>query len=211
MFRILCVTTALVTVIVTGLVHGYWTGRWETDSQREQLAMPLEQIAFQLGDWEGQDRVPASRAPEPMLGYVHRSYKNRKTGAVVLMSLIYGRHGPVSIHTPDVCYDASGFRVGEVTRIKPPGSTSELFTTEASKKRSDNQLVLRIFWSWNAGGRWQVTDNPRIDYARYPTLYKMYLVRELSAAGEPLEDDPCLDLLKVLMPEMEKILGFKGS
>jgi hypothetical protein len=210
MLRILCIVTALGIVISTGLVHGYWTGRWETDDQREQAAMPLEQIAFEIGDWEGRDREPASRAPEPMLGSIYRSYKNRKTGAVVSMSLIYGRHGPVSIHTPDVCYDASGFRVGEISRIKAPGTTAELFTTEVSKKRSDNQTVLRIFWAWNAGGRWQVTDNPRIDYARYPTLYKLYLVRELSAAGEPLDNDPCLELLGVMLPEMQRVLSLRG-
>jgi len=211
MFRLLCIGTALATVIGTGLVHGYWTGRWETDSQREQAAMPLEEIAFDLGDWHGVDREPASRAPEPMLGYLYRLYKNRKTGAVVYLSLVYGRHGPVSIHTPGVCYDASGFRVGERSRFTAPGTTADFFTADAVKKRSDNQTVQRILWSWNAGGRWQVADSPRLTFARYPTLYKLYLVREMNAAGEPFDDDPCMDLLKLLLPEMQRVLGFRAS
>ncbi|MFL5242844.1 MAG: exosortase-associated EpsI family protein [Gemmataceae bacterium] len=211
MFRILCIFTALTTVIGTGLVHGYWTGRWETDSERERAAMPLDDIALNLGDWQGADREPTSRAPEPMLGYLHRAYKNRKTGAVVYVSLVYGRHGPVSIHTPDVCYDASGFRVGQRSPFTAPGTAAELFTADAVKKRSDNQTVQRIFWSWNAGGRWQVADSPRLAFARYPMLYKLYLVREMNAVGEPLDDDPCVDLLRLLLPEMQRVLGFRPT
>src|SRR5438270_13303567 len=95
MFRILCIFTALTAVIGTGLVHGYCTGRWETDSERERAAMPLDYIALNLGDRHGDHLELTSRSPEPMLGYLHRAYKKRKTGAFVYVSLVYGLHWPV--------------------------------------------------------------------------------------------------------------------
>lgn len=211
MLRILCVGTAVGAIIATGIVQGYWTGRWDSDQDRTRAAMPLERIPLELGEWQGQDYDPVSPAPEPLLGSLHRTYKNQKTGVTVYVTLVYGRHGPVSIHTPDVCYDAGGYRVGEITPYTVPGTSLELFSTEASKKRADNQTNLRIFWGWNAAGKWRISDNPRLAFARFPTLYKLYLVRELNTPGEPLADDPCLDLLKRLLPPMQQILGFRAS
>jgi hypothetical protein len=33
----------------------------------------------------------------------------------------------------------------------------------------------------------------------------------MNAAGEPFDDDPCMDLLKLLLPEMQRVLGFRAS
>jgi hypothetical protein len=37
-------------------------------------------------------------------------------------------------------------------------------------------------------------------------LYKLYLIRELNAAGDALEDDACLDLFHQLQPELQRAL-----
>jgi hypothetical protein len=62
-----------------------------------------------------------------------------------------------------------------------------------------------VFWSWNAGGIWQVADSPRLAFARFPVLFKLHLVRELAVPGEPPVDDPCVNLMQLLLPELQKL------
>jgi hypothetical protein len=203
MFRFLCAATALTALIASGIVHGFWTGRWSSAAVPGEIA--LDQVPLELGEWEGVAVETTTPPPEPMLGELYRRYRHRRTGAVVSISLIYGRPGPVSIHTPDVCYGASGYKVGKPAKISPAGTGAEFLTAVASKKRTTEQTNLRIFWTWNAGGRWQVADNPRLTFARFPSLCKLYLVREIASPGEPADDDACVDLMRQLLPELQKV------
>jgi hypothetical protein len=206
MHRYLPALTALVALMACGVVHGFWTGRWSEAGPDPVSGTRLEQVPLALGDWQGEVIESPARAPEPGLGQFHRRYKNRHSGAVVSISLVYGQPGPVSIHTPDVCYGASGFEVGTPTHVRPADTTAEFWTAEASRKNATDQTRLRIFWSWCAGGTWQAADNPRLAFPRYryPVLYKLYAVRELSVGGESPENDPCADLLRYLLPELQK-------
>jgi hypothetical protein len=205
MSRTICPATALVAVLIAGIVHGFWSGRWTDESHAVSGQASLDRIPLQLGDWQGEDLPPQPRGSEPLLGKLSRIYRNRKTRATVTISLIFGRRGPVSIHTPDVCYDASGYKVATPQRFSPQGASAEFFQAEAIKEKAADQTMLRIFWTWNAGGRWQVADNPRVAFARHPVLCKLYLVRELTALGEPVDEDPCLELFGRLLPELEKV------
>ncbi len=65
---------------------------------------------------------------------------------------------------------------------------------------------LRTFWSWNVQGDWRVAGNPRLAFAGQKVLHKLYLIRRLSGPDEPLDGDPCLDLMKSLLPELQKEL-----
>src|SRR5262249_509089 len=149
-----------------------------------------------------------------------------RTGTIISVNLVCGRPGPVSIHTPDVCYGASGFTVADPIKFQPK-SGFECWTAEAVQKKATEQTRLRLFWTWNAGGKWQASgrsdavpgflarllglDSPRIAFASYPVLYKLYLARELAVAGEPLDSDPCVEFLDKLLPELQKALGAPGT
>ena len=43
-------------------------------------------------------------------GCVYRRYRNPRTGESVSVLLVCGRGGPISVHTPDVCYAGAGYR-----------------------------------------------------------------------------------------------------
>jgi hypothetical protein len=65
---------------------------------------------------------------------------------------------------------------------------------------------LRIVWAWSAGGPWQAPEVARLVFARYPALYKLYLIRPLTSPDEPLDRDPCFDFLRALLPELQRSL-----
>ena len=74
--------------------------------------------------------------------------------------------------------------------------------------RSDGGLRRdrRQFWSYGVNGTWTADDNSRFNFARYPALYKIYIMRPLGRKDEKLEADPTLDFIKVFMPELQKRL-----
>ena len=213
MNRLVPAAGAVVLVVLCGVVHGFWTGRWSAAATAD-VAARLDGIALDLGDWQGQKLDVDSRSLEGMAGVLYRRYVNRATGRAVTVYLVCGRPGPVAVHTPDVCYGASGYEVtdlGKQTARPGPGAAgAELEAVQVVKKKAAELIAQRVYWSWSAAGSWEVPDNPRLTFARYPLLYKLYLIRDLSRSGEPLEDDPCVDLMRQLQPELKKSL-FPGT
>jgi hypothetical protein len=146
---------------------------------------------------------------------VYRNYTNRKTGGVISIALVCGRPGPVSIHTPDVCYGASGFKVGKrieytvkdaLAGDKPP----RFYSADMTKTTSTEKHQQRLFWTWRADGRWQVAENPRSRFSGLPVLHKFHVMRNMSSEV-PLEQEPCVEFLRLLLPELEKVLQGEPS
>jgi hypothetical protein len=205
---------AVVAVVVCGVVHGFWTGRWSGERDAGDVVARLEKLPLDLGDWQGRDLETDARLKDGMTGVLYRSYVHRPTGKSVTVYLVCGRSGPVAVHTPDVCYAASGYQVTllgrQTLRSKKSERLAEFDAARVVKKKAAEHLQQHIFWSWSATGAWQVPDNPRLTFARYPLLYKLYLIRDLSRPGEPPDEDPCLDLMRQLQPELQRVL-FAGT
>jgi hypothetical protein len=200
---------AILVTIASGAAHGLWTHRWAVTQDVEAVAARLPQLPLTLGDWQGHDMEFDTRQLGPVAGYLYRRYVNQRTGVTVTMSLAFGQSGPVSIHTPDVCYVASGFEAASINRfapaLEPSQPRAEFQTAQFIRTRTAEQKYLRVFWSWNAGGVWRVSDYPRLAFApRYPVLYKLHLVREMATPDEPLDDDPCVEFMQRLLPELQR-------
>src|SRR5262249_15121133 len=105
------------------------------------------------------------------------------------------------------CYAGSGFEVEQPQTFAVPQGKGmphgEFWTSRLVKAKADNRTQLRIFWSWHTAREWKVADNPRQAFAGEKLLYKLYLIREMAAADEPLETDGCVDLMRQLLPALE--------
>jgi hypothetical protein len=209
MKRYLPVIAAVVVLLFSGLVHGLWTDRWSDRQDLQAAAAKLRQLPTRLGEWEGEDLAPRGRSSGELAGSLSRRYVHRPTGRVVTLFLACGKHNKVAIHTPDVCYPASGFK--EVTKqpytlpvsSAQPGSV--FMTASFRRERADDHTQLRIFWSWaSGGGKWEVAEDPRTAFKNRPVLYKLYVLRETGGTPEPLETDPCLDLINRLLPALRR-------
>ena len=213
-------TIALVAIFASGLVHGLLTDRWQPALEPAERAARLPLVPLVLGDWVGQDIETDGRQVGPVAGYLHRRYLNRQTGVGVTMYLVCGRPGPVCIHTPDVCYAATGHEIVSQERLALPPDVGEgvFFAARLRRSSSTEDQRLRIFWSWSDGNAWAVPDSPRLEFARRPVLFKLYLVREegfgpLAQSDKPdaLVNDPCLDLLRHLLPEWRRTVFGNGE
>jgi hypothetical protein len=210
MMRLLAALTASLLTLAGGYVHGLWTDRWQPAVEPAVALERYNTIAMALGDWLGEP-VAASTSASDAAGDLQRRYVNRKTGQVVVVALVCGRPGPVSIHTPDACYVASGFAVGEPRRTSGPDQNSEFWTTDAVRTRVTEETRLRLYWAWNAGQGWSAPDSPRQRFASFPVLHKLYVLRELAGPGETVKEEPCLAFMRVFLPELDRALFAKEA
>jgi hypothetical protein len=203
---------AVLLVVVCGTVHGALTGRWKPTGPGPAVER-LETVSQDLGDWKGQTLDFGGHPAAGITGQLYRRYTNEHTHAQVTLFLVCGQAGPVSVHTPDACYEAAGYRVQTPTKFtaKLDGAASAQFmTAQFTKTTNSDQEHLRIFWAWSANGSWQAPDDPRVAFARNPGLYKLYLIREGTRPGERADDDPCGELMRLLLPELKRSL-FTGT
>jgi hypothetical protein len=200
------VVTASVLLLGAGLVHGFWTDRWVPAAEAAAAAGRLDALPTTLGEWVGED--VEVKSPQPgVAGCLQRRYTNGKH--TVVMFIVCGRPGPVSIHTPEACYGAGGFDVATRKRIAVPGG--EFWTSDAVRIKAAEETRLRLYWGWNSGQGWTAADDPRWLFVRRPVLHKLYVQRDLSGLAEPTTDDPCEAFLKVLLPELDRTLFARGS
>jgi hypothetical protein len=210
MTRTVLSALGLLILLVSGVVHGVWTDRWGTGAEPAAWGARLAGVPRTIGDWEGQD-VPLdakSLQVAEVTGHLARTYVHRRTGAAVEVLLVCGRPGPISVHTPDVCLRGSGHSL--VGAPEKYGAVHAEFWTARFRKGQAAPTNLRIFWAWNAGDGWRASTSPRLEFARHPALYKLYVVRSLAALDESLEKDPCTGFLPLLLPELERAL-FPGG
>ena len=106
---------ALVLVLITGVVHGLWTERWQRSPDVSAAAARLSYVPGDLGDWRCD---PAAADQESLAqagaeGHWICRYVHRRTGQSVLVVLLCGRADRMSVHRPENCYGGSGYQLVE--------------------------------------------------------------------------------------------------
>jgi Protein of unknown function (DUF3485) len=202
MMRVVPIIAGLVVLVGSAVLHGQWTGRWEAADPGQATAGRLDQVPLTLGEWEGQT-VPVNESdlPPMLTSHMFRKYTNRTTGETVSVS------GPTAVHTPDMCFVGGGYElVAPPAKVTAPVGDAEFFSTRFRKVRLEGTEMLRVFWSWSTGSTWQAPANPRLAFARYPVLYKLYLIHPMKRTDEPLPEDACMQFMQVFLPEFQRVL-----
>lgn len=205
MWKWLTALTASAALVVSGLVHGFWTDRWQPATDVAAAANRLDELPVDVGPWHGlKVEVKPGQAGAGVAGCIQRRYENRQTGVSVAVALVCGRPGPVSIHTPEVCYGASGYLVGDRQRVTLPGEMGSFWKTDAVRTSATDEIRLRVYYGWHSAAGWGSPEDSRPAFAREHVLYKLYVVRELGAPGEQVKDEPCEEFLQALLPELQR-------
>jgi hypothetical protein len=165
-----------------------------------------------VGDWEGEDQQLSERevAAAGLTGYVMRHYVNKETGVGLSVYVACGKPGPIAAHRPEVCYGGAGNEQVTDTAHQnielsglPP---ADFFRADFRKSNAAFADRLRIYWSWSSDGEWVVSKTPTFTFARFPYLYKIYVIRPILSADEPVDQDPAIDFLRVFLPQLQEKL-----
>jgi hypothetical protein len=203
-----------VLAIGLGLVYGVETDRWRASQDLEAAVRRLQAVPAQVGDWKAIDLPFEAEelARSGIKGGLFRRYENARTGSAVSVLIVCGRGGPISVHTPDVCYTGAGYRAAgaqerKTVPVGPTGDRVEFWALQFAKPDAVVPTRLEIYWAWSAGGPFEAPDNPRFAYARTPALYKLYVVREFAPTSRTTKDNACEQFLAQAVPQFRAALA----
>jgi hypothetical protein len=214
----LTVGAAVILLVAGRAVEDRWHEKFDSVQDR------LDRISRDLNGWEGRDlKLVGQQASWAQLGdgihpgYIDREYVHAATGRRVTLLLVWGRPDPVSQHTPEQCYPSAGFEpAAERERLslelEPSRPAGEFFTRDFAKTGPD-PMRLRIYWTWNADGKWQAPDEPHEALARHRqfytygggVLFKLYVIREVTG-GDDADGETCQEFLREVLPEFRRQL-----
>ncbi len=215
MSRILPFAVGLVILMGSELLHGRWTDRWSFSGEPEASCakLPKQDVPMIVGDWTGHPGKPIAHEDlvvGEIQGYFNQTFTH-PSGAEISVLVLCGRPGPIAVHSPEVCLGGEGCVLdGKKERLgvdlAPPNQRVEFWVGQFYWFDGGLRKDRRQLWTYSSNGTWSADDNPRFHFARYPSLYKIYLVRQMSRRDEKLDEDPMLDFIKVFMPEIQKRL-----
>jgi hypothetical protein len=219
MFRWIAPLAAMAVIVAAGIVDGRWTGRWRDTAAETNAPARLATVATRLGDWESQDFPVDERqiARGGYSGFLARTYQHRyQRGQKLVVLIVCGRPGPVSVHTPEVCYGGLGYKMTtvesreqiEVDRSGGP-QKHEFFTATFAKPGSALPDQFRLYWAYSADGQWQAPGYPRAAFATEGLLFKLYVLHRTGT--ETAQDaGTCEAFIRALTLELEQKV-FSGS
>src|SRR5947208_1159232 len=106
----------LVGTLGVGIVQGRITNRWglrpdaEIAGDRLRPTLPVE-----VGNWRMRSEDKLADPVAAILqchASVNRQYEHQQTGDVVRVAVLLGPPGPISVHTPEVCYSSREYTAG---------------------------------------------------------------------------------------------------
>src|SRR5689334_615343 len=114
LYRSACLALLVVTAS-GGWYHGRISNRWGVQDALGEAAEQLRQpLPTQLGNWRLLMDRPLTAEVLQMLhcpAHVCRTYTNDQTGGSITVAVMIGPPGPISVHTPEVCYSSQDFQV----------------------------------------------------------------------------------------------------
>src|SRR3569623_1473453 len=193
---------AIVLTVGSGAVAGSFSNRWGQPAAMSDAVAQLAKVPKQFGDWTLQSDAEIDPHLVEMLqcaGGFNRSYRNRRTGDTVHMAIVLGPPGPISVHTPEVCYSSQGYHIATPAQrisFRTAGAAPAQVwkTTFAPDALSPERLV--AYYSWFDGTAWSAPDYARLAFGGRPYLFKLQLAAKIVPTPDAAADfSPGDDLL----------------
>lgn len=198
------------------LAMGVWLRSFSApQADANEMAKRLLELPKRFGDWElvkSGELLPLHERELQCFGYVMRTYV-KKTGERADVAILLGPHGPIAQHTPDVCYNMSGFEeIQKPTREEfKVGEDKVTVATSVFKNPNDGGTAIKIAWGWNDGEGWDAPEGQaRFRYAGRPFLYKMQVVYKLPGLKEG-SDQGLRTFIEEFLPVLNQHVGRKES
>jgi hypothetical protein len=199
----------LLATLASGWLHGSLVNRWGQADALQVAAARLDRgLPPRLGHWRLVKTLPLEEGVGDKLqcaAALHAIYTSEQTGDSVVVAVLAGPSGPLTVHTPEICYSANDYELaGErqalaVTDKK--GQQHSLWQLHANSRHS-MRPNLRVLYGWSQGHEWQAVRGPRFALAGLPVLYKLQLAgpaRDTGAGGP----DPCQEFLGHFLAEIQ--------
>jgi hypothetical protein len=198
-------TLGLTMTVVSGVVYGYYSQRWGPAPDLVASGRHLETLPTQIGDWDLLRQEAMSNAVIELLscsGYVNRQYVNRRTGETISLAITVGPAGPISVHTPEICYSSRAYSIQEPRQpVSLSDQQGDVHSFWKLTFRSNNSSAdqLHVYYGWTTSGLWKAAELPRFEFGGQPILYKLQMSSLVAPVAAASSNDPCKDFLADLL------------
>jgi hypothetical protein len=170
----------------------------------------LERIPATIGAWTSTPMTIDEREIRlgEISGYFRRDFRHAETGLTVVLTILCGGVGPMSVHLSTACFEGVGYSlVSGPTVIGITDNediTNRLHKAAFRPQGAMTSDMTRVFWGWSADGTWNAPANPRIAYRGQPVLFKLYTVDRAGDSGDGLAQSETFltDALPVIRREL---------
>jgi hypothetical protein len=210
--QVLPILTAALLLIGAGIVHGLRSDRWGRSEVVQEAAARLKRIPTEIRDWTSEEVSIDTRQLQiaDLVGHLCRRYTHQPTGISYLVLIVSGRPGAIGAHTPDVCYQGAGYRLKAPTlESLKVGATQNTFWQTVAERGEPRLEYLSLWWAWSTDGvRWEASNEPRLAFAKHPSLYKLYVIRSISRPDQASDtEDATRRFLETWCPVLKKALS----
>ena len=197
---------AIFLTLVSGVLHGRFSQRFSRSQALDDAAERLKQLPTEFGPWRLESRKELSESAQAMLecaGYVHGTYVNGTSGHLITLAVIVGPHGPISVHTPEICFPSRNYKQQsdrERVDLETDGSLADAFWAVTFRSTTLDSHLLRSYYAWNMGDKWQAPESARLTFSGEPFLYKVQLAFKAPPGTNLDTHDACLQFLRDFVP-----------
>jgi hypothetical protein len=201
--------------LFSGIVQGRLSNRWGPTPDLKEAAKKFDRLPRQFGNWrlvqesDLSDRVADMLQCPPPKGYLSGLWVNDVTGEKVTAFIVLGPPGPISVHTPDICYSSKDYEIVEErapVQIQTPEGKSHEFWALTLKRKDVHEEHLRAYYAWGNKDAWHAPNSPRFAFGGDGLLYKIQLAADVPGVT-PLEDgDTCQRFLQGFIPAVTPTL-----
>lgn len=171
---------AVLLTLFSGALHGRLTQRWDNEALWAAAAARLQHVPESFGNWQLESTPAMSKSAMELLqcrGYLHRVYRHRETGRQLRVAVMVGPGSRMSIHVPEICYEASNYTLvapRERIAIARAGRTDSFWSVRF-RLNDVSEQPMQVLYAWNRGDAWLAPRYPRWSVAGAPVLYKLQL------------------------------------
>ena len=176
--------------LLTGGVAAYsgtLTGRWIHFRGYGDAQKLLRELPLQIEDWEAEKEGTLVSGDVSMLeienGYVTRVYKNTNSQQFVNFTMMVGKTGKISVHTPEICFGGKNYdKENTRTVVTIPiadqrgdenGPIEDSFWKVNFVSKSSQKGTISFYYGISVGKAWEAHEDPRSVFRRYRYAYKL--------------------------------------
>lgn len=206
----ICSLILIAATLASGWVHGELINRWgQADALQSAAGRLGRRLPPRLGPWRLVQTFEAeSNVVETLraAGHWHGRYTNEQTGNAVDVAVLVGPSGPLTVHSPEICYPAADYELAGQRQLwkvaDSRGQNHTLWQIHANSRHS-TRPDLRVLYGWSRGGAWEAVASPRFALAGLPVLYKLQLAGPVHDSQSSQDPDPCEDFLSRFLGELQ--------
>ncbi|MEO1527419.1 MAG: hypothetical protein AAFX06_18470 [Planctomycetota bacterium] len=174
LYTLTLVTLAVGATLLGASYEGRLSHRWSSEHQTKRLTAAIKTLPESLNGWEKVSSQPVNATAQSVLhcfaSDVSR-FRHQETGRQIEAAVLVGPSGPISVHTPDICYSSREYKsLGQRVRV---GGGADQYWAIDFQGRGIAGGYLRSIYAWSDSERWEAPDSSRLRYAGKPFLVKV--------------------------------------